>query len=119
MNSSNEPLHQRLASIQVSAWEEEMPVLELIIRETLRISFNALSVRRNIVGDLTLSGVLVQPGDFVAYSAADVHMNPEIYSRPNEFDPTRFTPGREEDKKGTFSFVGWGAGTFPFFLAPS
>ena len=114
-NSSNEPLHQRLASIQVSAWEEETPVLELIIRETLRIGFNILSIRRNLLEDLTFSGGLVKPGDFVAYSLSDVHLNPEIYSSPNEFDPARFTPGREEDKKGIFSFLGWGAGAFHFF----
>jgi cytochrome P450 len=114
-NSSNEPLHQRLASIHVSAWEEEMPVLELIIRETLRISFNGLSLRRNLLEDLTFSGGLVKPGDFVVYSLADVHLNPEIYSRPYEFDPARFTRGREEDKKATFSFLGWGAGAFLFF----
>ena len=113
-NSSNEPLHQRLASIHVSAWEEEMPVLDLIIRETLRINMNRLSLRRNVLEDLTLSGVLIKPGDFVAYSLADVHLNPEIYSLPNEFDPSRFAPGREEDKKGMFSYLGWGAGAFPF-----
>ena len=115
-NSSNEPLHQRLASIHVSAWEEEMPVLDLIIRETLRISFNGLSLRRNLLEDLTISGGLVKPGDFVAYSLADVHLNPEIYSRPYEFDPARFAPGREEDKKGTFSYLGWGAGAFPIYI---
>ena len=116
-NSSNEPLHQRLASIHISAWEDEMPVLDLIIRETVRIILNGLSLRRNLLEDLTFSGGLVKPGDFVAYSLADVHLNPEIYSRPNEFDPARFTPGREEDKKGTFSYLGWGAGAFfPFFF---
>ena len=113
-NSSNEPLHQRLASIKVSAWEDEMPVLDLIIRETLRISFTGLALRRNLLEDLTFSGGLVKPGDFVAYSFADVHLNPEIYSRPNEFDPYRFLPGREEDKKGTFSYLSWGAGAFFF-----
>ena len=116
-NSSNEPLHQRLASIQVSAWEEEMPILELIIRETLRISITGLTFRRNVLEDLTFSGGLVKPGDFVAYSVADVHLNPEIYSRPNDFDPTRYAPGREEDKKGTFSYLGWGAGAFPFLFS--
>lgn len=117
-NSSNEPLHQRLASIHISAWEEEMPVLDLIIRETLRITISGVALRRNLLEDLTFSGGIVKPGDFVAYSLADVHLNPEIYSQPNEFDPTRFSPGREEDKKGTFSYLGWGAGAFkfPFFL---
>ena len=93
-----------------------MPVLDLIIRETLRISLAGLALRRNVLEDLTISGGLVKPGDFVAYSLADVHLNPKIYSQPNEFDPARFTPGREEDKKATFSFLGWGAGMFPFFL---
>jgi cytochrome P450 len=115
-NSSNEPLHQRLASIHISAWEDEMPVLDLIIRETLRLNLCGLSLRRNLSGDsMTFSRGLVKTGDFVIYSLADVHLNPEIYSRPNEFDPARFAPGREEDNKGTFSYLGWGAGAFPFF----
>ena len=115
-NTSNEPLHQRLASIKVSAWEEEMPALELIIRETLRISISGLAFRRNLLEDMTLAGGLVKTGDFVAYSLADVHLDPEIYPQPNVFDPARFTPGREEDKKSTFSFLGWGVGAFPFFF---
>ena len=115
-NSSNEPLHQRLASIYVSAWDEEMPILDIIIRETLRISFGGLSLRRNLLEDLTFSGGIVKPMDFLAYSLADVHLNPEIYSRPYEFDPARFTPGREEDKKGTYSYLGWGAGAFFIFI---
>ena len=115
-NSSNEPLHQRLSSIHVSAWEEEMPVLDLIIRETLRISVTGLTLRRNLLEDMTFSGGLVKPGDFIAYSLADVHLNPEIYSRPDEFDPTRFSPGREEDKKGTFSYLAWGAGAYSIFF---
>ena len=93
-----------------------MPVLDLIIRETIRINLTGLSLRRNLLEDLTISGGLVKPGDFVGYLFADVHLNPEIYSRPNEFDPARFTPGREEDKKETFSYLGWGAGGFPFFF---
>jgi cytochrome P450 len=117
-NSSDEPLHKRLAAIHIAAWEDEMPILDLVIRETLRISLNMLSLRRNLVEDLTFSGGLVKPGDIVAYSFADVHLNPEIYSRPNEFDPARFAPGREEDKKGTFSYLGWGAGVYSIFLLP-
>jgi cytochrome P450 len=115
-NSSDEPLHKRLAAIHISAWEDEMPVLDLAIRETLRISLNGLTLRRNLAEDMTFSGGLIKRGDFVAYSLADVHLNPEIYSRPHEFDPARFTPGREEDKKGTFSYLGWGAGAFPLYF---
>ncbi|KAF8816057.1 cytochrome P450 [Phlegmacium glaucopus] len=109
-NSSNEPLHKRLAAIHISAWEDEMPVLELVIRETLRLTVNGATLRRNVSEDIMLSGGLIKSGDFIAFSLADAHLNPEIYSRPLEFDPTRFSAGREEDKKGTFSYLGWGAG---------
>ncbi|KAF8815722.1 cytochrome P450 [Phlegmacium glaucopus] len=112
-NSSNEPLHKRLAAIHISAWEDEMPVLELVIRETLRLSVNGVTLRRNLLEDMMLSGGVVKRGDFVAFSLADAHLNPEIYLRPHEFDPARFAPGREEDKKGTFSYLGWGAGRHP------
>ena len=91
-----------------------MPVLDLVIRETLRLSVTGVSLRRNILEDVMFSGGLVKRGDFAAYSLADVHLNPEIYSRPQEFDPARFAGGREEDKKGTFLYLGWGAGAFLF-----
>ena len=94
-----------------------MPVLELIIHETLRISLNSVILRRNLLEDITFSGGLVKPGDFYIYSMADVHLNPEIYSSPDEFDPARFAPGRSEDEKGTYSYPGWGAGMFFLFFS--
>ena len=91
-----------------------MPVLDLVIRETLRLSLTGVALRRNILEDVTFSGGLVKRGDFVAYSLADVHLDPEVYSQPEEFDPGRFAEGRQEDKKGTFLHLGWGAGGFMF-----
>lgn len=109
---STEPLHKRLAAIPISVWDDELPVLELVIRETLRLSISGTALRRNVVEELIIANGRVNKGDFVAYSLADVHMNPEIYDQPDKFDPSRFETGREEDKKGTFSFLGWGAGMF-------
>ncbi|KDR74009.1 hypothetical protein GALMADRAFT_71675 [Galerina marginata CBS 339.88] len=110
---SSDPLHKRLAAIPISVWEDEMPVLETVIRETIRLILTGAALRRNVLEELTVAGGLIQKGDFVAYSVADAHLNPEIYTQPNEFDPARFGPGREEDKKGTFSYLGWGAGRHP------
>jgi sterol 14-demethylase len=110
---SPEPLHKRLAAIPVSVWEDEMPVLETVLRETIRLIVTGTALRRNVFQDLTVANGNIKKGDFVAYSLADVHLNSEIYTQPNEFDPARFGPGREEDKKGTFSYLGWGAGRHP------
>ncbi|KAH9477139.1 Cytochrome P450 monooxygenase [Psilocybe cubensis] len=110
---STEPLHKRLAAIPISAWDDELPVLELVIRETLRLAISGTALRRNLIEELTIANGQVKKGDFVAYSLADVHLNPDIYEQPEKFDPSRFEAGREEDKKGTFSFLGWGAGRHP------
>ena len=37
-STSSEPLHRRLSTIPLEAWENELPSLDAIIRETLRIS---------------------------------------------------------------------------------
>lgn len=88
-----------------------MPILESVIRESLRLAFNSALLRRNLSEPFTVAGGTIEKGDFLTYSVADVHLNPEIYTRPQEFDPLRFGPGREEDKKHTYAFLGWGAGT--------
>ncbi|KAF9546460.1 cytochrome P450 [Agrocybe pediades] len=111
--TSTDPLHKRLSAIPVSAWDDEMPVLDLVIRETLRLIITGTALRRNLLEEMTISDGKIAKGDFVAYSVADAHLNPEIYTNPTEFDPARFGPGREEDKKGTFSYLGWGAGRHP------
>lgn len=108
--TSTDPLHKRLSTIPVTAWEDEMPVLELVIRETLRLIIVGVSIRRSVLEDTIISDTVLKKGDFIVYPIADTHLNPEIYSEPEEFDPSRFEPGRQEDKKGTFSYLAWGAG---------
>jgi cytochrome P450 len=109
----NEPLHKRLASIPINAWESEMPVVELCLKETLRLTATGAALRRNTKADLPMAGKIVKRGWFLAYSAADVHLNPSIYTNPDEWDPSRFAPGREEDKKEAYSFIAWGGGRHP------
>lgn len=111
-SNPSDSLHKRLAAIPVSAWEDEMPVFDSVIRETLRLVLTGTALRRNVVDNIDVSGYTIGKGDFIAYNIADVHLNPDIYSQPNSFDPARFGPGRDEDKKGTFTYLGWGAGTY-------
>ncbi|KAJ3510208.1 hypothetical protein NLJ89_g4815 [Agrocybe chaxingu] len=101
---STESLSRRLATIPISAWEDEMPVMEAVIRETLRVTLTNTLLRRNVIDELSVSNGTIQQGDFVVYNVADVYLNSEIYTNPREFDPGRYDPGREEDKKSTFGF---------------
>jgi len=114
-----ELLHNRLASIPLSAWEDELPALDLIIRETIRLSSSNTLLRRNLRSEVDADGMRIAKGDFMAYLAADVHMDEDIYTNPGTFDPGRYEADRNEDKSVYCGYVGWGAGQFfsPEFLA--
>jgi sterol 14-demethylase len=107
---STDPLHKRLASIPLNAWEDELPYVDLVIRETLRFTMSGSLLRCNVQKDIVVDGVTIKRGDFMALPTFEPHMNPDIYSNPTSFDPDRYIEGREEDKKETFAYVAWGAG---------
>jgi len=114
--NSSDPLHKRLSAIPITVWEDETLTLELALRETIRLVVNGTALRRNLLsesrGNLRMPGGNggVPSGGFMAYTLMDAHMNPSIYTDPGIFDPERFCPGREEDKRETYAFLGWGAG---------
>ncbi|KAF5378883.1 hypothetical protein D9615_006980 [Tricholomella constricta] len=108
--SPTEPLHKRLSEIPLDAWENEMPALDGVIRETLRLTMSSTAMRRNLQKDILLVGGILRKGDFMAYSMADVHEDPAVYPNPQKFDPERYRQGREEDRKVAFGHLGWGAG---------
>lgn len=93
-----------LSSIPLQAWESQTPILDLCIRETLRTSQPYTAVRRNNGPDLTLAGYQIPSGSLVIYPFADTSLNPEYYSEPMQWDPSREYP------KG--QTISWGAGKY-------
>lgn len=110
---SQEPLHKQLAAVPLNAWEEELPILDLVIHETLRITMHFAVLCRNLGRGIPLAGSTIKKGDFITYSLANIHMNPNIYTNPGKFNPGRFMKGKEEDKKAPFAYAAWGAGRSP------
>jgi sterol 14-demethylase len=104
------PIHERLASIPLNVWETELPVMDVVMRETLRMTMGILALRRNLGADVSVEDKTIHTGEFLAYPMEDVHYDPEIYSDPFAFDPHRFDEGREEDKREPLAFLAWGAG---------
>ena len=109
-STSSEPLHKRLSTIPLEAWENELPSLDAIIRETLRISVSGTLLRRNVGKEIQIGEATIKRGDFLAYPTSFVNLNPEIYTNPMKFDPDRYGPSREEDRKEPFGYLAWGAG---------
>lgn len=46
----------------------------------------------------------------VAVSPNFNHVLPQIFERPLSYEPDRFAPPRDEDKKKPFSYMGFGGG---------
>ncbi|KAH9919821.1 cytochrome P450 [Fomitopsis serialis] len=94
-----------LSSISLTAWESQMPTLDAIIRETLRLAQPHTALRQNTsTSPVLIAGKVVPPGAFAVYPFADVHLSAELYP-----DPWRFEPGRPQSKM-PFAWIGWGAG---------
>ncbi|KZT65298.1 cytochrome P450 [Daedalea quercina L-15889] len=98
-------LASALASIPLTAWESHTPVLDAVIRETLRLAQPHTALRQNTSSaPVHIAGKAVPPGAFAVYPFADGHLSAELFP-----EPWRFDPGRAQSKL-PFAWVGWGAG---------
>jgi cytochrome P450 len=109
---STATLSEKLAAIPLSAWEDELPVLDACTRESQRITISGAVLRRNLRGEVKINEQVVKRGDFLAYPIADVHFDPKYYPEPYKYDPGRWL--RPDPAPNTaYPFVGWGAGRHP------
>ena len=108
---SSEAQREKLMAIPISAWEDELPILDACIRESQRISFTGITLRRNL-REIKIGGRVVKQGDFLAYSMGEVHSNPAYCPKPFKYDPSGWLrPDPTPDV--TYPFLGWGAGRHP------
>ena len=49
-------------------------------------------------------------GDLAMVAPAVTHRLPHIFAEPERYDPDRFGPGREEDRRTQFALIGFGGG---------
>jgi len=109
---SSAPLSEKLRAIPISAWEDELPVLEACTRESQRITINGAAIRRNLWGEIKIGKQVVKRGDFLTYSLGDVHLDPECYPEPYKYDPGRWL--RPDPVPNVpYPFLGWGVGRHP------
>ncbi|ORY39731.1 cytochrome P450 [Leucosporidium creatinivorum] len=109
------PLTKQLELLPIEAWENDFPMIDLCLKDSIRIHLHGAALRRNLTGkDLkTNEGDVIPDGALLAYHLDEIHQDPEIYPEPTKWDPARYLPERAEDKKAPFAYVGWGAGRHP------
>ncbi|KIP12131.1 hypothetical protein PHLGIDRAFT_62450 [Phlebiopsis gigantea 11061_1 CR5-6] len=105
IDNAKESVAELLSAIPLEAWEKGTPVLDKLIRETLRIAQPHAAMRRNMGPDIYVDGTCVPSGSYIVYPFSDVHLNSQLY-----VDPWRFDPDRAQ-VEGKYSYVGWGGGT--------
>jgi retinoid hydroxylase len=81
------------------------------IKEIERV-YNPVGVLlfRGVVKEVEYAGYSIPPGWGILLAQAITHNLPSLYKNPEKFDPGRFAPPYEEDKKDPYSLIGFGGG---------
>jgi retinoid hydroxylase len=88
----------------------QLPDMTNAIKEGERLYPPAFAISRMAIADIEYGGYLIPAGWFIFIFPMIAHRLPEIYQDPDAFDPDRFAPPREEDKKYPYSLIGFGGG---------
>jgi retinoid hydroxylase len=88
----------------------QLTQLSNVLKEGERLYPPAHALSRAVVEDIEFGGYVIPAGWYVLIFPSMTHQLPEIYQQPESFDPDRFAPPREEDKKYPYSLIGFGGG---------
>ena len=89
---------------------KRMKVLDNALSEAERLYPPVTNGPRGVLEDFDFHGYHVPAGSLLLYSIAGSHVLPHIFANPTQFDPDRFAPPREEQKKNPYALVGFGGG---------
>ena len=87
----------------------EIPVLENVIKEVLRLHPPLIFLIRKVMHDFHFKGFTVKAGKYVCTSPRVSHRIADVFPDPEKFDPERYTEARQEDAK-PFSWIAFGGG---------
>ncbi|XP_070540116.1 cytochrome P450 26B1-like [Ptychodera flava] len=89
----------------------KLKYVHCVVKEVLRISPPIGAGFRRVIKTFELGGKQIPAGWTVIFSIRETQNLAPNYSKPEEFDPERFMPDRQEDKKGDrFSYLPFSGG---------
>lgn len=89
---------------------EQLEELNWVMREALRLTPPLTSMPRVCTRDVEFQGYLLPAGTMVGVYPIHVHHMTSLWSEPSRFDPERFNPARQEDKRHAFAWAPFGGG---------
>lgn len=87
-----------------------VPDADLAFKEILRLHPPVPQFMRRTIRESELGGFQLPAHTLIQVSPLFVHRMPEWWQNPNQFDPDRFGPGREEHKQHPFQWAPFGGG---------
>ncbi len=87
-----------------------MPALGRAIDEAGRLRPPVDTAPRGALEDITFAGYVIPKGTFVRLHLAATHRLPTVFADPTRFDPDRFAPPREEQRRTPYALVTFGGG---------
>jgi cytochrome P450 len=83
---------------------------EWVMKESLRMYPPLTSIPRKAARDCSFGGFQIPKGTPVGISPIHTHHMPELWTRPNDFDPERFSPARAEHRRHAYAYLPFGGG---------
>lgn len=87
-----------------------MHQLDNLIKEAGRLYPPVITVPRTVARPVEFSGYTLPIGTPVRLALGASHLLPHVFADPGRFDPDRFAPPREEDRRTPYGLVTFGAG---------
>ncbi|WP_372765168.1 cytochrome P450 [Litorivivens sp.] len=89
---------------------DRMPLADAAVREALRLHPSVMMMQRRTINDCEIGGYHIPANTILFIAPQYVHRMPEYWDEPEKFDPDRWLEPRNEHKRHSFSFVGFGGG---------
>ena len=89
---------------------EQLDVLDLVIKESLRLLAPVPIYMRTAVRDTEILGHHVPARSIVSVAPQVNHFVEECWTAPDSFDPDRFGPDRAEDRSHKYAWIPFGMG---------
>ena len=88
----------------------DLPNLELVIKEALRLCAPVPGLPRRTIKDLNIGGYFVPAGTQVQVDMRHTHYMDEFWDDPHEFRPERYAEGGIENKAHRYAWLPFGGG---------
>ncbi|MDX2230817.1 MAG: cytochrome P450 [Leptolyngbyaceae cyanobacterium bins.349] len=101
---------QFLASAPTLEEIGKMPYLDQVLSEIERFHPPVGGGFRGVIKPFEFKGYHVPKGWLLQYSILHTHRLSSVYNHPDQFDPDRFSPERQEAKPQPYHLIGFGGG---------